>query len=69
MPKFHEAKHQVSVTLDMVEHDIAFAESKAIYEEIKEYALKKYGLQITNLNIVHVKKKCSIIERKNCNKA
>ena len=37
LSKLHEAKHHVSVTLDMDEMDITSAESKATYEEIKKY--------------------------------
>ena len=35
--KLHEAKHHVTVTLDMDELDTTSAESKATYEEIKAY--------------------------------
>ena len=37
LSKLHEAKHHVRVKLDMDEMDIASAESKATYEEIKKY--------------------------------
>ena len=37
LSKLHEAKHHVSVKLDMDEMDITSAESKATYEEIKQY--------------------------------
>ena len=39
MSKLHEAKHQVSMKLDMYEMDIAEAESKATYEEVKKYVV------------------------------
>lgn len=68
LSKLHEAKHHVNVTLDMDELDITSAESKATYEEIKEYVLEKHGLQVTNLYIAQVKRKCGIIERENYNK-
>lgn len=67
LSKLHETKHHVNVTLGMDEMDLT-AESKAIYEEIKDYVLEKYGLQVTNLYIAQVKKKCGIIERENYNK-
>ena len=51
LSKLHEAKHHVNVTLDMDELDITSAESKATYEEIKDYVLEKHGLQVTNLYI------------------
>ena len=68
LSKLHEAKHHVNVTLDMDELDITSAESKATYEEIKAYVLEKHGLQVTNLYIAQVKRKCGIIERENYNK-
>ena len=68
LSKLHEAKHHVNVTLDMDELDITSAESKATYEEIKDYVLEKHGLQVTNLYIAQVKRKCGIIERENYNK-
>ena len=37
MSKLREAKHHVSVTLDMDGLDLTSAESKATYEEIKKY--------------------------------
>ena len=37
LSKLHEAKHHVSVKLDMDEMDLTSAESKATYEEIKKY--------------------------------
>ena len=69
LSKLHEAKHHVNVTLDMDELDITPAESKATYEEIKDYVLDKHGLQVTNLYIAQVKRKCGIIERENYNKS
>ena len=68
LSKLHEAKHHVNVTLDMDELDVTSAESKATYEEIKDYVLEKHGLQVTNLYIAQVKRKCGIIERENYNK-
>lgn len=68
LSKLHKAKHHVNVMLEMDELDITAAESKATYEEIKEYVLEKHGLQVTNLYIAQVKRKCGIIERENYNK-
>ena len=50
-PKLHEAKHHVNVTLEKDELDVTSAESKATYEEIRDYVLEKHGLQVTNLYI------------------
>ena len=69
LSKLHEVKHHVNVTLDMDELDVTSAESKATYEEIKDYVLDKHGLQVTNLYIAQVKRKCGIIERENYNKS
>ena len=43
------------------------AESKATYEEIKDYVLEHSGLKVSNLYIAQVKQKCGIIERVNYN--
>ena len=40
LSKLHEAKHHVSVTLDMDEMDLTAAERKATDEEIKKYVAK-----------------------------
>ena len=62
-------KHHVNVTLEIDELDVTAAESKATYEEIRDYVLEKHGLQVTNLYIAQVKRKCGIIERENYNKS
>jgi len=51
----------------MDELDLTAAESKAIYEEIKEYVLEHTGLKVSSLYIAQVKQKCGIIERINYN--
>ena len=61
LSKLHEAKHHVSVTLDMDEMDITSAESKATYEEIKKYVAEHNdGMKVSNLYIAQVKRKCGI---------
>ena len=67
MSKLHEAKHHVNVTLEMDELDVTSVESKATYEEIKEYVLEKHGLRVTNLYIAQVKRKCGIELAENFN--
>ena len=57
----------INVELEMDELDLTAAESKATYEEIKEYVLKQSGLKVSNLYIAQVKQKCGIIERTNYN--
>ena len=49
------------------EMNLAKAESKATYAEIKEYVLEKYGLKVSQLYIAQVKRKHEIIERINYN--
>ncbi len=68
LSKLHEAKHHVSVKLDMDEMDITSAESKATYEEIKKYVAEHNdGMKVSSLNIAQVKAKYGIIERENYN--
>lgn len=66
LSKLHEAKHHVSVTVDMDKMDLTAAESKATYEEIKKYVAEHNdGMKVTNLYIAQVKAKYGIIEREN----
>ena len=61
LSKLHEAKHHVSVKLDMDEMDITAAESKATYEEIKKYVAEHNdGMHVSNLYIAQVKRKCGL---------
>ena len=53
----------------MSELDLTAAESKATYEEIKDYILEKYGIKVSSLYIAQVKQKYGIIERNCYNKA
>ena len=62
------AKEHIEVELDMDELDLTTAESKATYEEIKEYVLEHTGLKVSHLYIAQVKQKYGIIERENYNK-
>lgn len=47
----------------MDELDLMASESKATYEEIKDYVLERNGLKVSSLYITQVKEKCGIIER------
>ena len=60
-------KQTIEVEVKMSEMDLTVAESKATYEEIKEYVLKHTGLKVSNLYIAQVKEKCGIKERENYN--
>lgn len=66
LSKLHSNQH-IEVELEMDELDLTAAESKATYEEIKDYVLKQSGLKVSNLYIAQVKQKCGIIERVNYN--
>jgi len=55
------------VELKMDELDLTAAESKATYEEIKDYVLEHSGLKVSSLYIAQVKEKYGIIERANYN--
>ncbi len=58
----------IDIKLDLSEFDITAAETKATYQEIKDYVLEKYGLKVSTLYISQVKAKCGIIERECYNK-
>ncbi|MDE7308165.1 MAG: 23S rRNA (uracil(1939)-C(5))-methyltransferase RlmD [Lachnospiraceae bacterium] len=66
LSKLHADQH-IEVELQMDELDLTAAESKATYEEIKDYVLEHTGLKVNSLYIAQVKEKCGIIERVNYN--
>ena len=66
LSKLH-TKQNIEVELEMSEMDLTAAESKATYEEIKDYVLEHTGLKVSSLYIAQVKEKCGIIERVNYN--
>ena len=66
LSKLH-VKQKIEVELEMSEMDLTAAESKATYEEIKDYVLEHTGLKVSNLYIAQIKEKCGIIERANYN--
>lgn len=47
--------------------DLTTAESKATYEEIKQYVLDNTGLKVSQLYVAQVKRKHGLIERINYN--
>ena len=57
----------IEVDLDLDELDITAAESKATYQEIKDYVLKESGLKVSSLYISQVKRKCGIEVGENYN--
>ena len=50
----------IEVDLDLDELDITAAESKATYQEIKDYVLKEFGVKVSTLYISQIKRKCGI---------
>ena len=58
----------IDIKLDLSELDVTAAETKATYQEIKDYVLERFGLKVSTLYISQVKAKCGIIERENYNK-
>ena len=66
LSKLH-TKQNIEVELEISEMDLTAAESKATYEEIKDYVLEHTGLKVSSLYIAQVKQKCGIIERENYN--
>ncbi len=64
--KSNKLKH-INVELELDELDLTAAESKATYEEIKDYVLMQSGLKVSNLYIAQIKEKYGIIERRNYN--
>ena len=57
----------IEIDLDLDELDATSAESKATYQEIKDYVLKEFGLKVSNLYISQVKRKCGIEVGENYN--
>ena len=50
----------IEIDLDLDELDATSAETKATYEEIKEYVKEKYQLKVSDLYISQIKRKCGI---------
>ena len=59
LSKLDVEKH-ISVEIAMDELDLTSAESKATYEQIKEYILKKFGCKVSTLYIAQIKRKCGL---------
>lgn len=74
MTKLHVERHiEVDVSMDKL--DVTAAESKATYDQIRDYVWEHYQLKVSNLyiaqvkHIAQVKQKYGIIERENYHKA
>lgn len=66
MSKLKSAK-SIEVKIELDEMDLTTAESKATYEEIKQYVLDNTGLKVSQLYVAQVKRKHGLIERINYN--
>lgn len=52
-----EPDDTIEIDLDLGELDATSAETKATYQEIKDYVLKEFGLKVSNLYISQIKRK------------
>ena len=68
LSKLDVDKH-ISVKIELDELDLTSAESKATYEQIKEYVLNKYGFKVSTLYIAQTKRKCGIEVKEHYNKS
>ena len=68
MTKLNVDRH-VEVEVSMDELDVTAAESKATYDQIRDYVWEHHQLKVSNLYIAQVKQKSGIIERENYHKA
>ena len=68
LSKLNETHQHIEVTVDMDEMDVTAAESKATYDEIRDWVQENYGFHVTNLNIAQVKRKHGFDLRENFNK-
>ena len=68
LTKLNVERH-IEVDVSMDELDVTAAESKATYNEIRDYVWEHYQFKVSNLYIAQVKQKYGIIERENYHKA
>lgn len=62
-----DSRRHISVKFPIDEMDISCAESKATYEQIKNYVLEKYGFKVSTLYIAQVKRKYGLDVREHYN--
>ena len=68
LTKLNVQRH-IEVDVSMDELNVTAAESKATYNEIRDYVWEHHQLKVSNLYIAQVKQKYGIIERENYHKA
>ncbi|MGC4018569.1 MAG: 23S rRNA (uracil(1939)-C(5))-methyltransferase RlmD [Muricomes sp.] len=66
LSKLKSAK-SIEVKIELDEMDLTSAESKATYDEIKQYVLEHTGFKVSQLYVAQVKRKHGLIERINYN--
>lgn len=57
----------IEVKIELDEMDLTTAESKATYDEIKQYVFEHKGMKVSQLYVAQVKRKYGLIERINYN--
>ena len=62
-----KSSKSIEVKIELDEMDLTQAESKATYEEIKQYVMENAGFNVSQLYIAQVKRKHGLIERVNYN--
>lgn len=62
-----KSSKSIEVKIELDEMDLTQAESKATYEEIKQYVMENAGINVSQLYIAQVKRKHGLIERVNYN--
>ena len=67
LSKLNVERH-IEVDVSMDELDVTAAESKATYNQIRDYVWEHHQLRVSNLYIAQVKEKCGIKKRENYNK-
>jgi hypothetical protein len=68
LTKLNVERH-IEVDVSMDELDVTAAESKATYNEIRDYVWEHHQLKVSSLYIAQVKQKYGIIERESYHKA
>ena len=67
LTKLNVERH-IEVDVNIEELDVTAAESKATYDQIRDYIWEHHQLKVSNLYIAQVKQKYGIIERENYHK-
>ena len=66
LSKIEKSKY-IPVSIELGDNDLTKAESKATYEEIKQYVLDNNGFKVSQLYVTQIKRKHGLVERTNYN--